>query len=157
MGFRKPEWGVIACLSCVFHRFCERIHPLYPCLSCPACLLPVSGRKSVHPRMPLQLSCGVRCFQECLVIRLAHRRNPGNSTFGTRPAYTGVPNTTRSESMNRKACVLALGKVKSYSSRSVFNALERPLAVAVTILRVVPVGLKYTARILLIIVICYMI
>ena len=59
--------------------------------------------------------------------------------------------------MNRKACVLALGKVKSYSSRSVFNALERPLAVAVTILRVVPVGLKYTARILLIIVICYMI
>ena len=37
------------------------------------------------------------------------------------------------------------------------TALESPLAVAVTILRVVPVGLKYTARILLMCVICCMI
>ena len=40
--------------------------------------------------------------------------------------------------MNRKGCVLALGKVKSCSSRLVFNALESPLAVAVMNFRVVP-------------------
>lgn len=44
--------------------------------------------------------------------------------FGTRPAYTGVPNTTRSLSENCNVRVLAFGKVKSYSSILVFNVLE---------------------------------
>ena len=72
--------------------------------------------------------------------------------LGTRPAYTGVPNTTRLLSENCNVRILALGKVKSYSSKRAFNLLASPLAVAVVIFRVVPVGLKYTARILLILV-----
>ena len=77
--------------------------------------------------------------------RTFSRRN-GSSTLGTRPAYTGVPSTTRSDWQKFSSCCRTWGRVKSRLRQGAASSRASSPAMCVTVRSVVPVPLKYTAQ-----------
>ena len=80
------------------------------------------------------------------VPRPSRCANSSRSSTGTRPAYTGNPNTSTSSAAHETSAGRCAGSVRLTASTEASNGAANAPATSCTMVLVVRVGLKYTAR-----------